>query len=164
MSNRKISKCPICDVDPGRPHQGVCNVERCSVCGGQHISCGCEGHDRDFSRWTGVWPGKAEAEYLGISMNDLYGDEDLRRALFVKPESRDEGSSVELYKELDPSWHDRKGLFVVYGIKKIFFDGKCDYYDSELKMVKADNKEDALSQVVTGDKEDYCSIEAWRVE
>lgn len=59
--------CPECNVKTGRPHKAECDVERCSACGRQRISCGCGGaHDSLFSRWTGFWPGELECIALGM--------------------------------------------------------------------------------------------------
>jgi hypothetical protein len=56
----KPTKCPDCYVEPGRKHQQGCDVERCSVCGGQRLMCEgteeCEGHDPKLVKWTGFWP------------------------------------------------------------------------------------------------------------
>lgn len=79
-----LRKCPDCGADPGQVHADGCDVERCSVCGDQRISCGCAGHDRQFARWTGIWPGVAEALFLGCDLNELAAS-GAERVLFVKP-------------------------------------------------------------------------------
>jgi hypothetical protein len=68
---REPKTCPDCGVEPGRPHVEGCDIERCSGCGEQRLSCGCfetgrhDKHDPSFSRWTGFWPGELEAFALG---------------------------------------------------------------------------------------------------
>ena len=60
-------KCPDCGADIGTPHHNECDVERCSVCGQQRITCGCADHDRMKATWTGEWP-SIEPTYLGIAI------------------------------------------------------------------------------------------------
>jgi hypothetical protein len=77
-----LQNCFDCGAKPGEPHSDNCDTERCSVCGGQKLQCECVGHDKLFARWTGIWPGEAESEYLGIDLNSL---QKYRTVFFVKP-------------------------------------------------------------------------------
>ena len=85
-----VRSCHDCGVQPGEPHLDGCDVERCSVCGFQRLGCGCKGHDKAFSRWTGFWPGELESEALGVvlgdypNLNDFYGY-GFHLVFFVKP-------------------------------------------------------------------------------
>lgn len=91
IRERGIKECPDCAVEPGRPHDPGCDIERCSVCGRQAISCGaCEEaapgqHDPGFARWTGLWPGGIEAAVLGVDLNDFY-QRGHHKIFLVKPE------------------------------------------------------------------------------
>ena len=83
--NREPNNCPDCGAKPGEKHTSPdCDVQRCSVCGGQFFVCQCKGHDPAFARWTGFWPGKLEAIALGISLNKLY-ELGLEKLFFIKP-------------------------------------------------------------------------------
>lgn len=78
-----LTNCHACDAKPGKIHEDGCDVECCSVCGGQLIQCDCEYHDKAFARWTGIWPGKAEAKFLDVDLNVF--DIKYSKLFFVKP-------------------------------------------------------------------------------
>lgn len=39
-------RCGDCNASVGETHHVGCDIERCAVCGGQFISCGCDYSDR----------------------------------------------------------------------------------------------------------------------
>lgn len=59
-----IDSCPDCGMEIGEQHLEGCDVARCSICGGQRLSCNCK--SGDGGEWTGTWPGTLEALELGL--------------------------------------------------------------------------------------------------
>jgi len=86
--------CPDCGVKPGQPHKESCDIEPCSVCGGQFLMCNCEGHDKKFAKWNGFWPGKREAAGRGIDLNTFY-EKGLNKKHFIKPKDQTQGGINE---------------------------------------------------------------------
>lgn len=88
----EMHNCHDCGAKPGEVHHDQCDVQRCSVCGGQRLMClmstgGCKGHDKKFARWSGFWPGSLEAAAMGIDLNEL-SERELHKILFVKPKGK----------------------------------------------------------------------------
>lgn len=55
------STCPNCGAGNCESYLNDCDIERCSVCGSQKISCDCLDHDPQLSARTGEWPKKKNA-------------------------------------------------------------------------------------------------------
>lgn len=91
-----MRNCPDCSAKPGHCHSEGCDVEQCSVCGWQRLLCTCEGHDPAFARWSGIWPGKAEAIALGIDLNE-FAKRKYNEIFWVKPKTSRNGEITNSY-------------------------------------------------------------------
>lgn len=71
--DQTYSKCPDCQVEPGRSHEDGCDVARCTDCGWQRIGCLHVTTPIGWGEvWTGRWPGEVEVEAgLARNLNDL---------------------------------------------------------------------------------------------
>ena len=104
----ELTNCHDCDAKPGQIHTPGCDVERCSYCGGQKMCCSHAKHDPAFARWTGLWPGKAECDALGITLNEVHHG--LAEILYCKPGARSqEPRNVNIGKLRDETekWKER---------------------------------------------------------
>lgn len=64
--------CGDCGAKPGKCHKANCDVERCSVCLGQRLMCGCKGHKRKLTAWSGYWPGIREGAKFKLCLNCVF--------------------------------------------------------------------------------------------
>ena len=89
----ELDNCPDCGVSAGSIHLESCDIEHCSNCGLQRISCNCPTklHDKSFAYWSGLYPGEAECFALGFitpeqmpDFNKLYST-GLYKKFFCKP-------------------------------------------------------------------------------
>jgi hypothetical protein len=71
MKLAKEKCCPDCGTGLGEFHAEGCDVEPCPYCGGQLLSCCCEGIGSDSvpaddrMPWDGFWPGSRACVQFG---------------------------------------------------------------------------------------------------
>lgn len=105
----KCTTCPDCGVENGNLHRESCDVERCPDCGGQMLSCDCEG-DIQMPRilWDGNWPGVIECQEFGWYSKMVPGRG------WVECEKNDRGASENLNKlVMETVWDKGKARFVL---------------------------------------------------
>jgi len=56
----KQTSCPDCGVKVHQTHLRGCDIERCTKCGTQRISCLCKVKGKNREVWSGIFPGVKE--------------------------------------------------------------------------------------------------------
>ena len=119
--------CSDCGIGIGMPHQNECDIERCSACGCQRISCGCATHDPSKSIWTGEWPEQFNEEELALrEIEELNG---ASQNVITPPT---EESEFSRYQDYVPDQMDMEQLAHSYLQEAIslfrytFFTGWCE--------------------------------------
>jgi dissimilatory sulfite reductase (desulfoviridin) alpha/beta subunit len=93
----ELHACPDCAVEPGNIHEFECDVERCSGCGMQRLSCALDHHEPSKELWTGIWPGEIACRERGWTTRPFpghpFGMPDLNRYAVFSVTGVDPGSS-----------------------------------------------------------------------
>lgn len=68
LTTRTLDRCPSCYCGTGYAHSLFCEIQQCPLCGHVLQNCSCDGlvaFQYGPTKWTGEWPGTAEAREAG---------------------------------------------------------------------------------------------------
>jgi hypothetical protein len=76
----KNKECGDCGVEEGELHKIGCDLELCSICGEQFITCDCDYHEKLENRVPFIWFPNI-CEYCGELWPELFMDDDWEKVL-----------------------------------------------------------------------------------
>jgi len=80
-------QCGDCGVLEGQIHKDFCDMERCSICGGQLISCDCDPDAKLKNRVPFIqWPNLCA--YCGEEWPDMFKVSDEEWAKYIQPDKK----------------------------------------------------------------------------
>jgi len=130
--------CRDCGAKPGETHMIGCDVERCPACKGHVLSCDCgwDGEDPPPLPWTGIWPGKLEAEakgwfsvmtdegYCSCKADHPEASPDLNRYAIYTRMGADQGPTIHSIQGWNPTAIDHKTMFELQDAGRYYPGGK----------------------------------------